>query len=89
MGVKSPRRRRVALTGNQPGGTVVGVPVIMGSYHVYVPLNPPSLLTHSSPVSLVIARDDVQQHQEPAALRQLSEAHPDCRKHPPGVLDRS
>ena len=88
MGVKSPRRRRVALTGNQPGGTVVGVPVIMGSYHVSVPPNPPSL-PPSSPVSLVIARDDVQQHQEPAALRQLSEAHPDCRKHPPGVLDRS
>ena len=47
-------------------------------------VNVPSLLP--SPVSLVIARDDVQQHQEPAALRQLSEAHPDRRKHSPGKV---
>ena len=80
MGVKSPGRGRVALAGHQPGGTVVGVPAVMGSYHLIVP--PPSL---PSPVSLVIAGDDVQQHQEPAALRQLSEAHPHRRKHPPGV----
>ena len=43
------------------------------------------------PVSLVVTRDDVQQHEVAAPVRNVAEADPHSREHPSGIfiIDKS
>ena len=78
MGVVGVGRGGVRLARHQPRGAVVGVPAQCGPYD--------DLLTVdlvASPVALVVARHDVEQHEVAAALGHVPEAHPHRWEHSP------
>ena len=76
VGVEPVRRGRVTLARHQPAGAVIGVPETRG---VISDVRDES---GCQPVSLVVTRDDVQQHEVAAPVRNVAEADPHSREHP-------
>ena len=81
VGVETVGRGGVRLARHQPRGAVVGVPAQCGPCDDLVTSRPPDLV--ASPVALVVARHDVEQHEVAAALGHVPEAHPHRWEHSP------
>ena len=80
VGIKPVRRGRVTFASHQPAGAVIGVPETRG---VISDVRDES---GCQPVSLVVTRDDVQQHEVAAPVRNVAEADPHSREHPSGIF---